>query len=328
MVKPQAVRASGGSAIAGVGGGPAAAAERRPPGASAIILAGGEGARLRPLTRRLVGDDRPKQFCAVVGGETLLDQTRRRAATLIAVDRTLIVVTRGHEAYYGPALADLPTGNVVVQPIGRGTAPAILYALLRLRTVAPDGAVVILPSDHYVDDDAGFMARVESALEAVAAFPDAIVLLGVEPDRPETGYGWIEPGDVVPGRGPVSRVRRFWEKPSVETARRLRRAGALWNSFVMVAKPTVLDELVCTALPILADAFSMLRARTDVARESEAARVTYARLEPTDFSRDVLQRYPDRLGVRPVTGIGWTDLGDPARALATRELVRRQLAGA
>jgi nucleotidyltransferase-like protein len=131
--------------------------------ASAIILAGGNGERLRPLTRRLVGDDRPKQYCPVVGEETLLDQTRRRAAALVTPDRTLIVVTREHEPYYAPALAELPARNVVEQPVGRGTAPAILYALLRLRTVAPGGTVAILPSDHYVDDDAAFMARVEGA---------------------------------------------------------------------------------------------------------------------------------------------------------------------
>ena len=142
----------------------------------AVILAGGNGERLRPLTRQLVGDDRPKQYCPVVGAETLLDQTRRRAATLIASDRTVIVVTSEHEPNYAPALAELPACNVVEQPFGRGTAPAILYALHRLRTVAPGGAVAIMPSDHYVDDDARFMARVEGAMEAVTARPDLIVL--------------------------------------------------------------------------------------------------------------------------------------------------------
>ena len=295
--------------------------------ASAIILAGGNGERLLPLTRLLVGDDRPKQYCPVVGEETLLDQTRRRAAALVTPDRTLIVVTREHEPYYAPALAELPARNVVEQPVGRGTAPAILYALLRLRTVAPGGTVAILPSDHYVDDDAAFMARVEGAMEVVTARPDTIVLLGVEPDRPESQYGWIEPDDVVlgPWSWPVYGVRRFWEKPSEETARRLMRAGALWNSFVIVGKPAVIEHLVCRALPALADAFGPLRALSGTARESEAARIAYARLDPTDFSRDVLERCPERLAVLPVTGTAWTDLGDPARALARRAVVQRQL---
>ena len=298
--------------------------------ASAIILAGGNGERLRPLTRLLVGDDRPKQFCPVVGEETLLDQTRRRAAAVIATDRTLIVVTREHEPYYTPALAELPARNVVEQPVGRGTAPAILYALLRLRTVAPGGTVAILPSDHYVDDDAAFMARVEGAMEVVTDRPDTIVLLGVEPDRPESQYGWIEPADVVlgPWSWPVYGVRRFWEKPSEETARRLMRAGALWNSFVIVADPTVLEHLVRRALPALADAFGSLRALSGTDRESEAARIAYALLGPTDFSRDVLEQYPERLAVLPVTGTAWTDLGDPARACDARASVVSSNSGA
>ena len=167
-------------------------------------------------------------------------------------------MTREHERYYAPARAGLPARNVVEQPVGRGTAPSIFYALLRLRTVAPGGTVAILPSDHYVDDDAAFMARVEGAMEAVTARPDTIVLLGMQPDRPESQYGWIEPDDVVlgPWSWPIYRVRRFWEKPSEETARRLMRAGALWNSFVIVGNPAVIEHLVCRALPALAEVFA------------------------------------------------------------------------
>jgi mannose-1-phosphate guanylyltransferase len=90
--------------------------------AAAIVLAGGDGTRLRALTRPLTGDDRPKQFCALLGEETLLAQTRRRAARLVAPERTLLSVTRTHEPYYRSALADVPRRNVVAQPRNRGTA--------------------------------------------------------------------------------------------------------------------------------------------------------------------------------------------------------------
>ncbi len=96
----------------------------------ALILAGGDGTRLLTLTREIAGDDRPKQFCAVVGDETLLEQTRGRVARSVSADKTLFVLTRAHERYYEPALAGVPRERLVVQPKNAGTAPAILYGLL------------------------------------------------------------------------------------------------------------------------------------------------------------------------------------------------------
>jgi mannose-1-phosphate guanylyltransferase len=296
---------------------------------AAIILAGGEGRRLRSLTRLLAGDDRPKQFCAVLGGDTLLHQTRRRASHVAHPARTFVVVTRRHERYYRAALADAPPGTVVEQPDGRGTAPAILYALLRQSVVAPARAVVILPSDHFVDDDGAFMARVHMAIETVHDRPDAIVLLGVEPDRPETEYGWIEPGELIlASASPTYRVRRFWEKPPRAAATRLMRAGALWNSFVMVAEPRALRALVRQAAPALARAMAPVDARIGTPWEMEAARTAYAGLAPVDFSRDVLERHAARLAVLPVSGTIWNDLGDPARVLAARARLAAETATA
>jgi len=133
-----------------------------------VILAGGDGTRLRPLTRRIAGDDRPKQFCPVIGRETLLEQTRRPAALAIAPERIVTVFTRSHERFYRPLLGAAPAAPPVIQPENRGTAPAILYALLRLAAANPEAAVGIFPSDHYVSDGAVFMAHVAAAFDAVA----------------------------------------------------------------------------------------------------------------------------------------------------------------
>jgi mannose-1-phosphate guanylyltransferase len=284
-----------------------------------IILAGGEGTRLRALTRRISGDERPKQFCPLLEGETLIDQTRRRVALTVEPDRTLLVVTRHHELFYAPLLADVPSGRLVVQPRSRGTAPAILFGLLRVAEAGPLDAVALFPSDHYVSDDARFMAHVEAAFAAVHARPDLIILLGIEPDSPEVQYGWIEPGDPVFTRdgNAVYRVRRFWEKPPIAVAETLLARGCLWNSFVMVARVPALLGLFRHAAPDLYGAFMAARPRRSANGESDGMRSLYAALGPTDFSESVLGSRPANLAVVPVRGVSWSDWGEPDRVRLT-----------
>ena len=284
----------------------------------AVILAGGDGVRLRSMTRTIAGDDRPKQFCALVSEEALLTETRRRAALAVPAHRTLVVVNRAHERFYTPLLADVRTRLVVAQPENRGTAPAILYALLVLaaRQAASD-TVALYPSDHFVSDDAAFTGQIEEAFAGAARRPDLVTLLGIAPDGAEPGYGWIEPG--APS---LRQVRRFWEKPSVEDAERLRAQGWLWNSFVMVGRVSTMLALVRMTAPDLHRSFSEIAATLGTVGGVPALERLYCGLPSVDFSRQVLSARPDALAVLPVRGVHWSDLGDPERVLTTRRRAR------
>jgi mannose-1-phosphate guanylyltransferase len=282
----------------------------------AVILAGGDGTRLRSLTRRITGDERPKQFCPLIGQNTLLAETRRRVALAVAKQRTMLVVNRAHQRYYSKLLGHARR-NVVEQPRNIGTAPAILYSILKIASLDPEAIVAFFPSDHYVSDDARFMAHVGKAFEAAHLRPDLIILLGIEPESPETEYGWIEPGQSIQGHKQLHRVKRFWEKPSSDFAVVLQRRGCLWNSFVMIAAARTLLDTIATATPALYEAFASVMPLLGTADESTMMQQIYALVEDINFSDRVLATSPERLAVLKVTGIKWNDLGEPGRVLAS-----------
>jgi len=284
---------------------------------AAIILAGGEGARLRSLTSRITGHDGlPKQFCAVLGDETLLEQTLRRVSLGIESRRTLVAVTRAHESFYRPILAGVPPRNLVVQPQNRGTAPAILYSLFRLAEIASQTQVAIVPSDYFVRDDREFKRHVVVAFGSMAACPELTILLGIAPDGPETSSGWIEPAAPL-GQTPLFTVRRFWEKPQASEAGELLRRGCLWNSFVMVGHLSTLLSLTLIALPDLFLRFQKIRSLLNPRFEEEAVRRLYDDLPSIGFSEKILAKHPEMLTVLPVHMVEWSDLGEPQRVIDT-----------
>jgi mannose-1-phosphate guanylyltransferase len=282
----------------------------------ALILAGGDGQRLRPLTRIIAGDERPKQFCRILGGRTLLAATESRVALVVPPSRTLVALTRAHERYYGPLVEGRPPRSLLIQPENRGTAPAILYGALRIARDAPLGAMAVFPTDHYVSDDARFMAHVAAAFDAVSKRPELVVLLGIVPQSAETEYGWIEPAEQIPGTL-LLRVGSFHEKPTPALAQELLGRHCLWNSFVLVARIPALLALFSRYLPGLMGAFAGVQSQLDAAGEERAAQVAYKGLAPVSFSDAVLSARPANLATLPVDGVQWSDWGHPRRILAT-----------
>jgi mannose-1-phosphate guanylyltransferase len=286
----------------------------------AVILAGGDGTRLKSLTRKIAGDDRPKQFCPVLGSATLLEETERRAALEFAAERTLYVVNRPHERYYAPLLTRGSMEHLVAQPSNRGTAPAILYALLRIAARDPEAVVAFLPSDHYVSDNFKFMAHVRAAVVTAQRRPDLIALLGLEPESPEVEYGWIEPSAPIKGQPKCSGVRRFWEKPNLVLAQVLQLRGCLWNSFVMVGSVGAFLDCIQSASAELFRAFAGIAPLIGTAAEAPAVEGLYKVIDEVNFSHQVLAQRPDRLAVLRVAGVRWNDLGEPKRVLASLDM--------
>jgi mannose-1-phosphate guanylyltransferase len=278
----------------------------------AVLLAGGDGVRLRDLTRRIAGDSRPKQFCRIIGGQSLFRQTRTRVAPLFPGDRQVFVLSRAHEKYYGEDLTDAADSHVIAQPLNRGTGIAIILAVLHVLQHDPDAVVAFFPCDHYYADDDSFRLTIRSALVSAEQNPESIVLVGADAHYPEVDYGWIEPGVVISEAiaGTLSRVARFWEKPSLHQAHALLGGGCLWNTFVTAGRATTFFEMLCSQVPEAV--LTISRAIVDNTLD-----VAYPLLPTLDFSRDVLVNLPHRLLVLRDGTSGWADLGSPARVLET-----------
>lgn len=189
----------------------------------AAVLAGGSGTRFWPLSTA----SRPKQFLPLTGASPLLAEAVARLDGLIPPERVLVVTAARLVPATRSLLPSLPPENVLGEPRAASTAPALAWATAHARASDPDAVVLSLHADWHVGDPAAFRATARTALET-AERHDCLVTVGMVPDRPETGYGYIEPGEALDAH--ARRVRRFIEKPDRARAEALVAQGAMWNS--------------------------------------------------------------------------------------------------
>jgi mannose-1-phosphate guanylyltransferase len=286
----------------------------------AVVLAGGGGTRLWPLSR----PECPKPFLRLLGDETLIQRTVARLAPLVAPEDVYVVAERGHMGLVAEQLPTVPAANLIAEPIGRNTAAAV--ALAAEAVARPeDEVMLVLPADAYVADEAGFRAALaaagvvaatgasasagSTAVAATAGRGGPLVTLGVTPNRPETGYGYVlakPPARQVAGR-PVFDVERFVEKPTAENAAELIATGlASWNAGIFAwTRSSIRGRLARYAPEILGPIRAICASGTpeDLAAAYTTIRATsidYAVMEPASLDGGV--------AVVPMD-IGWSDLG-------------------
>lgn len=279
-----------------------------------ILLAGGSGTRLADESLRRFGYAKPKQFCDF-GGGTLLELTLLRARPIAPDHRIVVITTRTHRDEARIILARHPEVQHLEQSRNRDTTAGLLLPILHIRQADPDATLVIMPTDHAVGDAQVFGTALADALALVQSDRQAIAMLGAAPSGLDEGYGWLVPSAET-GRWPA--VARFREKPPGPELAALRDAGALLNTFVLVAEAATLEGAFARWTP---ECYAALAAtQMDRARVDEA----FERLTDSNFSRDVLEHIPQQLRIVPLpVAAAWSDIGTPERLEQVRWLGHR-----
>lgn len=268
-----------------------------------VLLAGGSGTRLWPLSRELY----PKQLLALTGDETMLQQTVRRLEQLAGVAQPIVVCTENHRFMVAEQLRAVGVhGTILIEPLGRDTAPAIAAAALEARSGGDDPLLLVLPADHLVEEVELFAAAVSSG-EVVAA-ADYLVTFGIVPTRPETGYGYIQPGAELEPGGGATTVARFVEKPDAVKAAAYLADGYLWNSGIFLFKASRFLEELTAFEPGMVEQVSK-------AYEQRTLDLDFIRLDRDSFaaspSRSVDYAVMERTEAAAVIPLacGWSDVG-------------------
>ena len=262
----------------------------------ALILAGGSGTRFWPLSRKR----NPKQLLALEGERSLLRDTLERLQPLIGPESVWVCTTEALGERVRAELPEVPPEQILLEPEGLNTAPAIGWSVRSMPEEARAGAVAVLPADHRMGDAAAFREVLEQAVGVVER-EDRVMALGVVPHRPETGYGYLE---LEPRAEPcgVRRVRRFVEKPSAEAAARFLASGNyLWNAGIFVFRGSTLLGILERLQPELARGLEEIAAAPDRLRE------LYGRLPADSIDYAVMEKLDD-ISTLPLD-CGWSDLG-------------------
>lgn len=265
----------------------------------AVIMAGGKGTRLWPQSC----EQTPKQLWKILDGKSMLQETVERVFPMITPEHILVITGDYLADSIREQLPQLPPQNVIVEPMGKNTAPCVGLAAVYIDD--PDVCMVILPSDHIVKEKAEFQ-RVLALAVNVASEGENLVTFGIKPNRPETGFGYIRRGEQY--QPDVYKVRQFTEKPNLERARQFLDSGEYyWNSGMFIWKVSTLMTMIERYLPDLYQGLLRIRAAKGTPEEIQTIIQVFDGLKPVSIDYGIMEK-ADATYVIPVD-FGWNDVG-------------------
>ncbi len=266
----------------------------------AVVLAGGQGTRFWPISRM----KRPKQFLSISDdGESLIQATARRVRPIVGENSIYVVTNTLHV----PLIREhVPDATIIAEPVGRNTAASIGLAAMYIDSYCPDAVCVILPADHAITDSALLCDALLQAAD-VARSHDMLVTIGVRPNSPHTGYGYIKRGAKLAGSS--YRVDRFFEKPSLERAEQYLEAGNYyWNSGMFVWRTSTILAAIKNFIPDLYAGLEEIRASIGTAHEEKTMAEVFPQLESVSIDFGVLE-HARNCAVIDAEPFGWNDVG-------------------
>jgi len=276
----------------------------------ALVLAGGEGKRFWPLSRK----DRPKQFLSLLGGKSMIRNTIDRILPLVPVENVFVVTLEKYAEETLEHIPELPKENIIAEPQGKNTAPAVVIGSLRVNKMNPDAVTVVLPADHAIGEEDVFRDVLRFGAQVVnTKLPNGeypLVTLGVRPERPETGYGYIKEAEVVKTLKKYSakKVDRFTEKPDLQTASRfLETGGYYWNSGIFIWRVSSILGAFQKLLPEWHKHFGKVHEFLNTPGEKAGLLEFYEQIDSGPIDKFILEKWENTL-VIPID-FPWSDVG-------------------
>lgn len=267
-----------------------------------VIMCGGIGSRFWPYSRTSL----PKQFLDFFGtGTSLLQMTYERILPVVPASNVIVVTNADYAELVRSQLPDVLPSNILYEPARRNTAPCVAWAANHIKALDPEASMIVTPSDHLITRQKDFLASVVSGFEFVESH-DALLTLGIEPTRPETGYGYIQAGQPV--EGDICKVKTFTEKPDLEMAKVFLSTGEFfWNSGIFLWKASTIVEAFDRCAPEIASIFARGAADMATDREKTFIDANFATCPAISIDYAVMEK-ASNVFVEKVN-FGWSDLG-------------------